>query len=371
MDRQYVDIRNIRRRQLEVLVKLGTADQQGVGQPQRRKAGDQRLRLGLGQLQIVDDDQVRRLGFGRKSVLQPKGAHLLRQVMLMAAHDRAMRLAAAAKLRSACRMVTGAARTLLLVHLGAGAGHFGTALGLVGALLALSQLPAHDALQDVLARVEAENALGEFHLAGFLAGKRRDLDIHYSAPSVAGASFLAAPARIAAGFGALAGSAIFAASRTRIHAPFEPGTAPRIRIRPRSASVETISTFCVVTRVSPMWPAIFLPLNTLPGSWRWPVEPCERCDTELPWEARPPPMLWRFMTPWKPLPTVVPVTSTFWPGTKCSTVISAPTSIMLSAETRNSATFALGSTDAVAKWPRSAFDVFFTLARPTPSWTAV
>ena len=35
-----------------------------------------------------------------------------------------------------------------------------------------------------------------------------------------------------------------------IQAPLEPGTAPWIRIRPRSTSVETTSTFCVVTRVA-------------------------------------------------------------------------------------------------------------------------
>src|SRR5690606_155129 len=175
----------------------------------------------------------------------------------MAAHDRAVRLATAAELRSASGMVTGAARTLLLVHLGAGARDFRAALGLVRALLLLGELPANDALEDVLTRIEAEDLVGELHLAGSLAGKSGDLDIHHSAPSAAGAAsaagastFLAA--RTAPGFGALSGSGAFTASRTMIQAPLEPGTAPRIRIRPRSASVETTSTFCVVTRVAPM-----------------------------------------------------------------------------------------------------------------------
>jgi hypothetical protein len=39
--------------------------------------------------------------------------------------------------------------------------------------------------------------------------------------------------------------------------------------------------------------------------------------------------------------------------------------------TRNSASFIFGSTFALAKWPRSAFETFFTLARPMPSCTAV
>ena len=51
---------------------------------------------------------------------------------------------------------------------------------------------------------------------------------------------------------------------------------------------------------------------------------------------------------------MTPVTSIFWPGTKWSAVISAPTSIRLSGLTRNSATFRFGSTLAFAKFSRSA-----------------
>src|SRR5436190_22391923 len=121
--------------------------------------------------------------------------------------------------------MAGAAGALLLVHLGAGARDVGAPLGLVRALLALGQLPAHEALQEVLARVEPEDRLGELHLTGICAGERRDLDVHYSAPFSAAASFFLA-ARTAAGIGAPAGSATLAASRTRIHEPLEPGTAP-------------------------------------------------------------------------------------------------------------------------------------------------
>ncbi len=63
-------------------------------------------------------------------------------------------------------------------------------------------------------------------------------------------------------------------------------------------------------RAAPMWPAIFLPLNTLPGSWHWPVEPCERCEIDTPCDARRPPKLCRFIAPAKPLPIEVPDTST-------------------------------------------------------------
>src|SRR5690606_5792033 len=105
-------------------------------------------------------------------------ADLLGQVVLMAAHDRAVGLAAAAELRSARRMVTGAARTLLLVHLGAGARDLGATLGLVRALLLLGELPAHDAGEDVLARVEPEYLFVELQLAGVFAREGGNLEIH-------------------------------------------------------------------------------------------------------------------------------------------------------------------------------------------------
>ena len=56
----------------------------------------------------------------------------------------------------------------------------------------------------------------------------------------------------AAGFGAFSGAGALTASRTRIQEPLAPGTAPRIRIRPRSASVRTTRRFCVVTRTWPI-----------------------------------------------------------------------------------------------------------------------
>src|ERR1700722_8435575 len=39
----------------------------------------------------------------------------------------------------------------------------------------------------------------------------------------------------------------------------------------------------------------------------------------------PPAKLWRFIVPAKPLPSVVPVTSTIWPGLNMSTLSSPPT----------------------------------------------
>src|SRR5690606_32745947 len=187
---------------------------------------------------------------------------LLRQVVFVAANNRAMSLATAAELRCTSRRVTGAARTLLAVHLGTGAGNVRTGLRGMRALLALCELPANNAVENVFAGIQTENLLGDRQLAGVLAREARYLKIHYSAPSLGAASaalaLLLAATRIAAGSGASLGRGALTASLTMIQAPFDPGTAPRTKIRPRSISVETTSRFCVVTRVAPMCPAIFL-----------------------------------------------------------------------------------------------------------------
>src|SRR5690606_1805109 len=127
------------------------ADNQGVGQAKLLQRREQRLGLGFRQRQIVNDDQAFRTDLGRQRVLQPECANLLGTVVLMAANDRPMGLAAAAELRGTSRMVTGATGTLLLVHLGAGTFDFRTPLGLVRTLLLLGKLPANHPLKDVLA----------------------------------------------------------------------------------------------------------------------------------------------------------------------------------------------------------------------------
>src|SRR5690606_24258713 len=249
---QNVDVRDVRSRALEVHVDLCTADEECIFKTELGELRNKLLRLGFRCSQIIDDDQVRCLCLCRQGMTQAKSANLLRQIVIVRTDNRSVSLTTAAELRCASRMVTSAARTLLLVHLGAGAAYVATALSLMGALLAASQLPAHDALKNVVTRVEAEDFFVQLDLAGILAFKSGNREIHYSAPSVATASAFAAPARRAAGFGAFSGSETFTASRTMIQAPLEPGTAPRTKIRPRSLSVETTSIFCVVTRVWPM-----------------------------------------------------------------------------------------------------------------------
>ena len=71
-------------------------------------------------------------------------------------------------------------------------------------------------------------------------------------------------------------------------------------------------------RVLPYWPAIFMPLNTRAGVAHAPIEPGERCFLWLPCDAPWPEKLWRFITPEKPLPLLMPVTSTRSPAANTS-----------------------------------------------------
>ncbi len=113
-----------------------------------------------------------------------------------------------------------------------------------------------------------------------------------------------------------------------------------------------------------------LAFEDLPGSWRWPVEPCERCDTDTPWVASRPRKLWRFMTPAKPLPMVVPVTSTILADDEMGGAeLGADFEHGVGGHAELDHLLG-GSTFATAKWPRSALPTFFTLAWPEPSWTA-
>src|SRR5690242_20411753 len=115
-------------------------------------------------------------------MLERHRTDLLRQAGFVRTHHRAERTSAAAELRHACRAVTGAAGALLLVHLLAGAPDVGAALRLVRAGLALVELPLHAALNDVGARLETEDGVGQLHGAGVLAFKRCDFQFHLTRP---------------------------------------------------------------------------------------------------------------------------------------------------------------------------------------------
>src|SRR5690606_11704465 len=188
--------------------------------------------------------------------------------------------AAADEDRSRQRAMTRTA-ALLLVRLLGGAADLGAGELRLGAGATGVAGGDDDLVDQVLAEIATEHCLGNRQLVG----ATRNGEFHRASP-----------------YALLAG-------RTITSPPGAPGTAPRTAIRPRSASTRTTSRFCVLCCSAPMWPAIFLPGNTRPGVWRWPIEPGERCDSELPWVASPMVKLWRLIVPWKPLPLVTPWTS--------------------------------------------------------------
>src|SRR5579872_6249614 len=115
-------------------------------------------------------------------MLERERAHLLRQIDRMAAHQRTEHPAAAAELRHALRTVACLAGALLRVHLLAGAVDLAAALGLVGAALALGELPVDATLHDVGARLEAEDCIGQIDRARSLALERGDFQFHLTRP---------------------------------------------------------------------------------------------------------------------------------------------------------------------------------------------
>src|ERR1700678_3026164 len=151
----------------------------------------------------------------------------------MAAHHRAERAAAAAEQVGALGAVAGAASALLLVHLLTGAPELGAPLDLGGAGATFGELPYDAALDEILARLQPENRVGQVDRALGLAVEGRDLEFHGHAPWTGAASApdgVPSPAtRNLPGCGASLGSTFLTASRTVIHPPLAPGTAPSTR----------------------------------------------------------------------------------------------------------------------------------------------
>mmetsp|Transcript_14807 Transcript_14807/g.55806 ORF Transcript_14807/g.55806 Transcript_14807/m.55806 type:complete len:208 (+) Transcript_14807:188-811(+) len=153
--------------------------------------------------------------------------------------------------------------------------------------------------------------------------------------------------------------------------PVLPGTLPRRYTRFRLTSILKTCRASAVRCSPPIWPGIFLPFHTFPGDVLFPVEPIWRWVLDTPWVARWPPKPQRFITPAKPFPAVMPVTSTYWPGMKCLAVMGVPTGRIASSETRNSASRSVGSWPALAKWPAMGWFTRLGLRRPAPTWRAV
>ena len=141
-------------------------------------------RLGLGFLhgERLDDDDAAVFCLRRQRVPQRERPDLLRQADLVAARMRAERAAAAAEQVDARRAVTGGAGALLPVHLLAGAVDVGPVLHFMRAGAALGQLPDDAAVDQIGARFEAENGVGQCDRAAFLAVEGGDLQLHVTFP---------------------------------------------------------------------------------------------------------------------------------------------------------------------------------------------
>ena len=100
------------------------------------------------------------------------------------------------------------------------------------------------------------------------------------------------------------------------------------------------------------------------------MEPGERCLRSTPWLAFRPWKPCRFMTPAKPLPLVLPVTSIGWPAANVSTVTSWPSVYSLASVVRSSTRWRRGAAPDLAKWPAFGLFTLRGLIAPKASWTA-
>ena len=126
----------------------------------------------------------------------------------------------------------------------------------------------------------------------------------------------------------------------------------------------------MVVRLLPCWPAIFMPLNTRAGVAQAPIEPGERCFLWLPCDAPWPLKLCRTIAPVKPLPLLMPVTSTRSPAPKTSAPMTWPTSKPLRSSTRISARCRWAGALAFLRWPSSGLERRWGLVSPNATWTA-
>ena len=110
-----------------------------------------------------------------------------------------------------------------------------------------------------------------------------------------------------------------------------------------------------------------MPLNTRDGVADAPIEPGARtlCD---PCVTGPREKLCRLIVPWKPFPIETPVTLTFSPGSKASTVTVSPG--VSSCRPRISTSLRCGPTPFFFRCPSSGFVSFFSGTSSHASWTA-
>src|SRR5690348_15201031 len=337
------DVLVVARGEIQLLVHGVAHDQRAAVGFDRVELADQRLGLRRVDREFRDHLQAAlAIQFGQHRA-QRAAVHLAIDLLREVARLRRERARTTDEDRRTVIAVAGTAALLLLELLGGArdAGVVQLRLGTGAARVAVSH---HHLMHEILAERGAEDRFG--NLQGLSANH---IQFHGQAPQA------------------------LAAGRTTTSPPVAPGTAPLTAIRWRSASTLTTSRFIAERLTLPMWPAIFLPGNTRPGVWRWPIEPGARCDSELPCVASPIVKFQRLIVPWKPLPLVTPATSTICPTLNTSSaLISAPTAYLpaSASDRRNSHRPRPGSTFALAKWPLAGLPSNEARLAPTVTCTA-
>ena len=143
--------------------------------------------------------------------------------------------------------------------------------------------------------------------------------------------------------------------------PLGPGIAPLTAIMFSSGSTLTTSMFWIVTCSAPMCPAPIFPLKIRDGSVPEPIDPACLWTGPPPCDVGVLPAPWRLITPAKPLPRDVPVTSTLYPSENTSAFNSSPTLNADVSSRRNSFRCFFAETPAFFIWPSSGFESLCSL----------
>src|SRR5690606_3806037 len=120
--------------------------------------------LGVREFEAVDDHQAI-LCLARKRHLEAERTNLLVQRRVEVALARTVGLATADEDRRLTIPVTSGAAALLLAVFLAGTRHIGPLASRPGGAAAVFELPRHDAVQDVGARLHTEHRIAEFDIA--------------------------------------------------------------------------------------------------------------------------------------------------------------------------------------------------------------
>src|SRR5882672_1240272 len=299
-------------------------------------------RLGLVRIELprIHHGQLLLRKLCRKRGAQSAEEHFFRQAVRVAARHRPVHCAALAPDRAANRSHACAARALLLPQFSARPGHFAATLGLVRPRALRRLIPAHRFVEQVWVHLRPKHRVGQVHLTDVLAFEI--LDVHYR--HCRRVLYYVTTTLLLRYFD-------FRAFRMRIYVPTGPGTEPYTRSKFSSVSTFTTRRFFAVTRELPMCPGKCCPGQTregkelppMPPGARWCMDPCV---------ASPPRKCHRLTAPAKPLPLLMPVTSTNSPGWNRSTRTRSP-ALVSSAESssRTSRKRRMGAASAFLKCP--------------------